>query len=285
MTNKYVKEPPQVQKIREKIQNSFNKLVFIEEGHKYYLGDEQLISVSVLTHKFKRPENEFDSVTRSVAYAETHGMTPEYWMDKWKEINDLANHEGHMAHSYGEAKFYERVGEKEKIKELCPSAYYKILNGRLYGYSNKEKAIDQFWEDLPSSFWPVFAETKVYTSEPSFKPNYAGTFDILFYYDGSEGGKDGLVIFDYKTNKSLKNQFKDQMLSEPFENYPDENLSFYTLQLSAYQIPLEDIGLNVLARKIIYLKEDKTYEKINVPDVTKLLRKTLEEGHLLLKKH
>ena len=283
MTNK--KEPKAVTEARERVLSSFDKLVFIEEGHKYYLGNEELISVSLLTHKFKRPENEFHPEPQAEAYAERHGGTKEEWLAKWKDINDLANHEGHRAHSYGEAKFYEQTGQHRCIEELCPSAVHNILNGRLRGYSNKEKAIDKFWEDLPNSFWPVLAETKVYTSEAGFKPNYAGTFDILFYYDGTQGGKDGLVIFDYKTNKTLYNQFKDQTLGEPFEHLPDQNLSFYTLQLSAYQIPLEDAGMKVLARKIIYLKDDCTYEKINLPDVTKKLRGALESGKLLIDKH
>ena len=47
------------------------------------------------------------------------------------------------------------------------------------------------------------------------------------------------------------------------------------LQLSCYQIPLEDIGLKVIGRRIIWLKDDGTYEKISLQDVTQKLRKTL----------
>ena len=57
----------------------------------------------------------------------------------------------------------------------------------------------------------------------------------------------------------------------------DEALSHYTCQLSAYQIPLENIGLKIIARRIIWLKPDGTYEKISLPDVTKKLREALKK--------
>ena len=64
------------------------------------------------------------------------------------------------------------------------------------------------------------------------------------------------------------------MLLHPFEDLYAEAQSLYTLQLSCYQIPLEDIGLKVIGRRLIHLKEDGTYEKIPLPDVTKELRNT-----------
>jgi hypothetical protein len=40
-------------------------------------------------------------------------------------------------------------------------------------------------------------------------------------------------------------------------------------------MPLEDIGLKVIARRLIWLKEDGTYELIPTKDVTKELREVL----------
>jgi hypothetical protein len=62
---------------------------------------------------------------------------------------------------------------------------------------------------------------------------------------------------------------------EPFSEYYQESLGDYIVQLSGYQIPLEDIGLKVLDRKLIWLKDNGNYEKIKLPDVTKKLRKIL----------
>jgi hypothetical protein len=57
----------------------------------------------------------------------------------------------------------------------------------------------------------------------------------------------------------------------PFTDMYSESFGNYTLQLSAYQIPLEDIGLKVIARRIVWLKDDGTYELIPTKDVTKEL--------------
>ena len=53
-----------------------------------------------------------------------------------------------------------------------------------------------------------------------------------------------------------------------------EALSEYTIQLSLYSLMLEDIGLKVIDRKLIWLK-DETYEKVTVPDISAKLRETL----------
>ncbi len=83
---------------------------------------------------------------------------------------------------------------------------------------------------------------------------------------------------DYKTNGSLTNDFSRGMgkrFIEPFDELYDEALSSYKLQLSAYQMPLEDIGLKVVGRRIIWLKDDGTYELIPIEDYTSKLREAL----------
>jgi hypothetical protein len=36
-----------------------------------------------------------------------------------------------------------------------------------------------------------------------------------------------------------------------------------------------DLGINIIGREIIWLKEDKTYEVIQLPDITQKLREVL----------
>ena len=50
------------EEIRNKILNSFKDLVFVDEGHRYFVGDRELFSVSVVTHIFKK---HFDSIAES----------------------------------------------------------------------------------------------------------------------------------------------------------------------------------------------------------------------------
>lgn len=113
----------------------------------------------------------------------------------------------------------------------------------------------------------------------NLKQDYCGTFDILFYYDGDgNDANKGLVIMDFKTNAELRKEFSrnnGRMMLAPFDDLYNEPLGTYSLQLSAYQLPLEDIGLKVIARRIIWLKDDGTYELIPLKDYTNRLREVL----------
>jgi hypothetical protein len=83
------------------------------------------------------------------------------------------------------------------------------------------------------------------------------------------------LIVTHNTNKTLVNDFSrknHRMMLPPFQDFPDEPLSHYTLQLSCYQMGIQQLGLPISHRIIIWLKDDGTYELINVPDVTDRLR-------------
>lgn len=273
-------EPKEVTEIRNKILNEFKDLTFVEEGHKYFLNGKQLPSVSEVTHKFC--QYPFDSEAQAARYAETHGETAEYWMDKWKFTNLKATTSGTLVHSYGESLGWLRNGHPELITEENKCKYIKEKNW-LIPTRPKEEAILKFYDELHPTLHFVLAETKVYTGKnkqlTDLQQDYCGTFDILFYYkDPNDDSNSGLCIFDFKTNKELQKDFSREMgkfLIPPFADYYEEPLSYYTLQLSCYQLPLEDIGLKVIARRIVWLKDDGNYELIPLNDVTDRLRQVL----------
>jgi hypothetical protein len=275
-------EPKEVTEIRNKILDEFKDLTFIEEGHKYFLKGVQLPSVSEVTHKFCAYP--FDSEAQAIKYAETHGETPQYWMDKWKFNNLKATTSGTLVHSYGESLGWMLNGHPEFITEENKCKYIKDKNW-LIPTRPKEEAVLKFWEDTykNENTYFVLAETKVYTGKnkqlTNLKQDYAGTFDLLWYYKHpNDDSKSGLVILDYKTNGSLTNSYNrdfGRYFLEPFGDLYEESLSSYKLQLSAYQLPLEDIGLKVIGRRIIWLKDDGTYELIPIEDYTERLREVL----------
>ena len=274
-------EPKEVTQIRNKILNEFKDLQFIEDGHKYYLNGIQLPSVSEVTHKFKI-EEDFNIIAER--YAEKHGETPQYWLDKWKFNNLRATTSGTLVHSYGESLGWLRNGHPELITEENKCKYIKDKNW-LIPTRPKEEAVLKFWDEVfkDENTYFVLAETKVYSGKnkelTNLQQDYAGTFDLLWYYKHpKDESKSGLIILDYKTNASLTNDFSRNMgkfFTEPFGEMYDEALSSYKLQLSAYQIPLEDIGLKVIGRRIIWLKEDGDYELIPIDDYTERLRNAL----------
>ena len=100
----------------------------------------------------------------------------------------------------------------------------------------------------------------------------------MYYKNPKDDSKSGLVIMDWKTNASLSSDYsrdKHKMLYYPFDEYYDENKSLYTIQLSCYQIPLEDIGLKIIGRRLIWLKDDGNYEIIKLDNATSKIRNVL----------
>lgn len=272
-------EPEEVTEIRQKILDSFKDLVFIEDGHKYFLNGKPIPSVTTITHRFKE---EFDENEAAEKYALKHGETTEHWLKKWNYSSVKATTKGTLVHSFGESLGWLKNGHPELITDECRHVYIED-KGWLIPTRPQEESIIQFYEDLPDNFHFVLAETKVYTGLnkelTNLNEDYCGTFDLLFYYKHPlDDSKSGLIIMDFKTNASLEKEYsraKGKMMFPPFEDLYDESLGSYVLQLSAYQIPLEDIGLKVIGRRIIWLKSDGTYEKISVPNVTDKLRNVL----------
>lgn len=195
-------ENEKYKQIREKILNSFNELVFVDEGHKYFVGDRELLSVSVVTHLFKE---HFDSETKAIETSERnwdnpnskyYRMTPEEILSQWKEKSENACVTGTYIHEFGESCFYYMTGQYDKI---LPEFKCRLTSdGGFESRSPKEDAVVRFYQDIPKCVVPILAETKVYDANLG----YAGTFDILFYYDATiEGGDDiksGLMIMDWK---------------------------------------------------------------------------------------
>ena len=269
-------EPEEVGKIRNAILNSFKNLEFQEGPHKYFLHNDdgsitELPSVSATTHKYA---NEFDSIERPEAYALKHGETPEYWRDQWQYKNNTAAITGTLVHEFGESLGWIRTGHPENICESCKSKYVSD-KGWLVPTREKEKAVVKFWDDMPDNYHVILPEAKVYNLT-SVKNPYAGTFDLLMYYGNKENPeKSGCVLMDYKTNENIYNEYNEKIkrcLKPNFDDMIDCPYSLYVLQLNLYQLALENIGINIIGRRLIWLKPDATYELVKVPNIIERIK-------------
>jgi hypothetical protein len=136
-----------------------------------------------------------------------YGLTKEEILAQWAVKSGNACEYGTEVHAFGESMFYHMIGESEKILPECKD---KFIDGIPCPSNPHEEAIVKFWNDLPETFVPVLAETKVFNRNGT---PYAGTFDILFYYvDEKNPWKSGLVIFDYKTNEDIYKNFRQQQI-------------------------------------------------------------------------
>ena len=270
---------PEIERIRERILEAYtNKLVFLEEPHEYYLNGVKYISVSEVTHRYKpiTSEQMAENCVRKWKSEKDenykyYGMSKEEILSLWAEKSGHACEFGTNVHAFGESMFYYMTGQPEKILPECQS---KFTGGVPHPTNAHEEAVVKYWDDLPENIVPVMAETKVFNSE-GFQ--YAGTFDILHYFvNEANPEKSGLVIFDYKTNEEMFKNFREQKLLWPFNDMLDCNASYYTLQLGCYQIPLENLGYKVVARRLIWLKPDGTYESIKIKGVADRVRDALD---------
>ena len=270
---------PEIVEIRNKILETYtNKLVFLEGPHEYYLDGIKYMCVSDVTHKFD-PKSSDEMAENCVKKWQRdmdpnykyYGMSKEEILAKWKVKSGKACEFGTEVHAFGESMFYYMTEQYDKILPECKD---KFRNGQPCPTSPQEEAIVKFWNDLPETIVPVLAETKVFNVD-TFQ--YAGTFDILFYHVNEKNPENsGLVIFDYKTNEDLYKNFKEQTLLWPFNDMLDMSYSFYTLQLSLYAIPLQNINYKVVARRLIWVKPDGTYDSIKVNNVAERLREVLQ---------
>ena len=244
-------------------------------------GQEITLSVSGVGHRFIREP--FNEKLQAARYAQKHGKTAEYWIKQWKCNSFRATTLGTKTHAYGESLGYLKAGHPELICPMIRPQYNETYN-YLAPIHPKEEAVLKFMDELPESYHLVLNETKVYSGKnpdasKNLKELICGTFDMLYYYDGAGNpSKAGFVILDYKTNASLYSEYNRKFIKTllpPFSNLIEEDLSLYTIQLSLYALMLEDIGVPVIDRKIVWLNKDGDYEIISVNDVSDKLRKVL----------
>ncbi|MBR6033135.1 MAG: hypothetical protein IKP36_14445 [Bacteroidaceae bacterium] len=272
-------EPHLAAEARRHILATFSDLEFYDEGHRYLLHGRQLPSVSNIAHRFIREP--FDELRQAVRYAERHGGTPDYWIQQWRQNSFRATSLGTKTHAYGESLGYLRAGLPERI---CPSmlAQYMPEYKFLAPLHPKEEAVLKFMNEMPCSMHLVLNEARVYSGknacqEKNLKEQIAGTFDMLYFCDGSDGQPEGFVVLDYKTNANLANEYNrkwGRVLREPFADLTEEDLSLYTIQLSLYALMLQDIGIPIVSRRIVWLK-DGEYQVILVQDLSDKLRQVI----------
>jgi hypothetical protein len=235
--------------VEKLLKSKFDVIRFDPDPHIYTVDGEQLMPTST---KLKQHCEEFPLLEASAAYAKKRGLSQKEVLKDWESINSKACEIGHEIHQFAET--YIRSGRKLKIYRNDPLA-------------NKKQQVINFWNKLPSNrFTCIEVEQKMYSSK--FK--YAGTADFLLY----DAQEKGIVIGDYKTNKDIFKTYGN-VLKDPFEHLIDNPYNHYQLQLSYYQIMLEDIGVKVTNRLIVWIKED-SFEAYHPDDLTLTIRNILK---------
>lgn len=206
----------------------FNDIKYHDEPHKYYIGDEQLTSVTTVIHKY---DEHFDEEYWSKYKANEYGVPQDDVKYAWRFINERATTKGSAIHDYLENLFLNKV-----------FPYPKDLIHKKFGYDpvwdeyvQTKKLVDQFYSFTKNRLIPIKTELVVYDKEFLV----AGMVDLLVY--NVKAGE--FQIWDYKTN-SADNAFNEdpekvKYLQHPLYLLQNTALDIYSLQLSTYKYIIE----------------------------------------------
>ena len=218
----------------------FSDLKFDNQRHLYFVNNINYPSVS---SKVEKHAPKFDAEKRLPLSAKKEGVTIDELRRKWQTTNKDACDLGHEVH-----EFLENFTGIETPK--LP----------------QEKAGIQFFLDISKEYEIISREVKMY----SRLYKYAGTADLLLYHKPTKK----IILADYKTNKDLF-KFHNEYLHNPFQYLECTPYNKYQLQLSYYQIMLEEVGIKISDRMLVYLKIDGTYTIFNTYDFTKQLQELI----------
>jgi hypothetical protein len=239
--------------IGRRLIDHFKGMVFNEAEHTYKVVGKGLTPVSTFIHNFVKP---FVAEKIAPYTAAKEGITTEQCLKNWDNTREEACRNGTMVHDFGERYVIDRYGVVSDLK--YSSVLQHLKNDEKL--QPKSLALVKFWNRMPDFYYPVALELRMFCE----KLGIAGTADIILM-DKRDGS---LAIFDYKTNKDLFKQYKDQKLLGIFRDMNDCPYSKYKIQLSTYQILLEKTGYKVSRRALVWLKEDGNYEIFDTADIT-----------------
>lgn len=245
-------------------------LTFEEERHIYTMKDpsgnsrSDWPSVSKILKKFYA---EFPA--KEIAYKKANGDEEEMnrLLAEWKAAGTYATNMGSRVHYMLEKRTLDTFGiDKEVRMPLFECDLEQEIRG-----DNMVAAGEDFIE-LMKSRGAVLLDTEMVLGHPEL--GYTGQPDKVWLIMNKSQTGFGLVITDWKTNKEKNfkvNRWTKPMF-HPFQDYPDNALGHYYLQLPFYgRLLLKMLegtkyeNMSLLGSVVVLVKDDGTFEEFKVP--------------------
>jgi hypothetical protein len=260
------------EEIREIIQIKQNELglTFTEDTHSYTMMDldgtikTNFPSVSKVIKKFY---DEFP--TEEAAYKKSGGDPDEMerLIKEWAAAGDYSTNMGSRVHYLLEKKTIETNGDYKEVRQpIFDCDIEQILKG-----DSMVSAGTKFLK-LMNDRGAILLDTEMVLGHPEL--GYTGQPDKVWLIFNKEGTEFGLIITDWKTNKEKNfqtNGFTKPMY-KPFNNYPNNALGHYFLQLPFYgKLLLKMLegtkygDIKLYGCIIVHLKENSEYQEYRVP--------------------
>lgn len=245
-------------------------LTFVEENHVYYMKDKNgtvrnnFPSVSKILKKFYE---QFDS--EGIAYKKAEGdlVVMENLLSEWKEAGNRATNMGSRTHFFLESETIKRNGDYKEVRKpiFDCDLTQEITSDTMINAGKK-------YLDLCEQRNLFLLDTEMVLGHPEL--GYTGQPDKIWITVNASGDEFGFLITDWKTNKEKNfqtNKFTKPMY-EPFEEYPNNSLGHYFLQLPFYGKLLIKMlegtkyeNLRLYGCIVVLLKDDGTFEEFRVP--------------------
>lgn len=198
-----------------KLEDINKEVKFHEREHKYFLGNQELTSVSVVIGLYKPQFDPFGHIKRACAKRE--GLTIPEIDEKWNKAKMDGLTRGKSFHR--QAEHFVKTGE--------------ILNDD--------------YKDVIEKFSTIKFSGKLFSEIALHHPNHliAGTTDLVELFPDNTCN-----LFDFKSNKKIEKESKyGTKLLHPLDDLDECEISTYGIQLNLYKYMLEYHGYKV--KKIV----------------------------------
>ena len=258
-----------IREIVEQKRNEF-KLVFFEDEHKYLMNDvngenrSDFPSVSKVLKKFYK---EFP--TEEAAFNKAGGdyLEIERLITEWRRLGEESTNMGSRVHYFLETDLINRYGEYKEVRKPIFDCDLVTM-----GRGDQMVIAGKRYLDLCEQRGLVLLDTEMVLGHPEL--GYVGQPDKVWLTMNAKGDEFGILITDWKTNKEKNfqtNKYTESMYT-PFEEYPNNALGHYYLQLPFYGKLLIKMlegtkyeNIKLLGSIVVLLKDDTTYQEFRVP--------------------
>jgi hypothetical protein len=258
-----------IRDIIEKKRKEFG-LEFFEDEHKYLMRDldgnirDNFPSVSkVLKHFY----TEFPTEEAALKKAGGDYLEAERLKEEWAQAGRDSTNLGSRTHFFLEQDTIARYGSYKEVRQ-------PIFECDIFGEAKSDSMISagKSYLDLCEQRGLYLLDTEMVLGHPEL--GYTGQPDKVWLTMNASGSGFGLLITDWKTNKEKNFQttsYTKPML-HPFEEYPDNALGHYYLQLPFYgKLLLKMLegtkyeGTKLLGGIVVLVKDSLEYEEFRVP--------------------
>lgn len=258
--------------IREILEHKRNELelTFIEEEHKYFMKDldgelrSDFPSVSKVMKKFYA---EFPTEEAANKKSKGDPVLKEQLIKEWAEAGTYSTNMGSRVHYLLEKKTVELFGKYKEVRQpIFECDFTQILKGDSMVHAGNK------YLNLMMERGAVLLDTEIVLGNPEL--GYTGQPDKVWLIMNKEKNEFGLIITDWKTNKSKnfeETQFTKRMYP-PFQKHPNNALGHYFTQLPFYgKLLLKMLegskyeNIKLYGCIIVHLKDDSDFEEFRVP--------------------